>query len=192
MYEFTCYHCVLYAITPLISLLSSSPSAAHPPGQRHPCAPRRHCSTSKHRRMIACGGLRRRLRRAVFGSASGGHLRRAILHLRRHLRRAVLDGACGWRSPAAPAAGRLRQRLRRAGEPTYRTAAAGEPTYRTAAGGAFGGRVRWRRRDSLPAVAAAAGGRGLGEAGARAWRGGRAAAAVGLSGVVSTVGRRAR
>ena len=110
----------------------------------------------------------------------------------RHLRRAVLAGACAWRSPAAPAAGRLRQRLRRAGEPTYRTAAAGEPTYRTAAGGAFGGRVRWRRRDSLPAVAAAAGGRGLGEAGARAWRGGRAAAAVGLSGVVSTVGRRAR
>ena len=118
---------------------------------------------------------------------AGGHLRRASLHLRRHLRRAVLDGACGWRSPAAPAAGRLRQRLRRAGEPTYRTAAAGEPTYRTAVGGAFGGRVRWRRRDSLPAVAAAAGGRGLGEAGARAWRGGRAAAAVGLSGVVSPI-----
>ena len=115
-------------------------------------------------------------------SGCGGHLRRASLHLRRHLRRAVLDGACGWRSPAAPAAGRLRQRLRRAGEPTYRTVA----------GGAFGGRVRWRQRDSLPAVAAAAGGRGLGEAGARAWRGGRAAAAVEPSGIVSTVGRRAR
>ena len=58
-------------------------------------------------RMIACGGLRWRLRRAVFGSACGGHLRRASLHLRRHLRRAVLDGPCGWRSPAEPAAGRL-------------------------------------------------------------------------------------
>ena len=30
MYEFTCYqHCYMYAITPLIPLLSSSPSAAH-------------------------------------------------------------------------------------------------------------------------------------------------------------------
>ena len=58
--------------------------------------------------------------------------------------------------------------------------------------GGSGGPGGITRRDSLPAVAAAAGGRGLGEAGARAWRGGRATAAVELSGVVSTVGRRAR
>ena len=184
-------HCVLYAITPQSPRCGSSPSAARirqGNGSRQVArhgAPRRHCN---HRRMIrlqrapaapAAGFLRQRLRRAPPAGKPAPP---------RHLRRAVLDGACGWRSPA----GRLRQRLRRAGELTYRTAAAGEPTYRTAAGGAFGGRVRWRRRDSLPAVAAAAGGRGLGEAGARAWRGGRAAAAVGLSGVVSTVGRRAR
>ena len=60
---------------------------------------------------------------------------------------------------AAPAAGDLRWCLRRAvsggsscgerasgGPPP----AAGEPTHRTAAGGAFGGRVRRRRWDSLP------------------------------------------
>jgi len=120
-------------------------------------APRRHCSTGNHRRMIrlrrapaapAAGCLRQRLRRAP------SLLRRASLHLLRHLRRAVLDSACGWRSPAA---GRLLQRLRRAGKPTYRTAAAGEPTYRTAAGGAFargsGGAggiayLRWRQRQA--------------------------------------------
>ena len=126
MYEFTCYHCVLYAVryNSLNLIVSSSPSAAHPPGQRHPCAPLRHCSTSKHRRMIAYGGLRRRLRRAVFGSASGGHLRRAILHLRRHLRRAVLDGACGWR-------GGLRRRLRRAVSGSACGGPGSEPTYRT-------------------------------------------------------------
>ena len=120
-------------------------------------APRCHCSTGNHRRMIrlrwapaapAAGCLRQRLRRAP------SLLRRASLHLLRHLRRAVLDSACGWRSPAA---GRLLQRLRRAGKPTYRTAAAGEPTYRTAAGGAFargsGGAggiayLRWRLRQA--------------------------------------------
>jgi hypothetical protein len=124
-------------------------------------APRRHCSTGNHRRMIrlrrapaapaaapAAGCLRQRLRRAP------SLLRRASLHLLQHLRRAVLDSACGWRSPAA---GRLLQRLRRAGKPTYRTAAAGEPTYRTAAGGAFargsGGAggiayLRWRLRQA--------------------------------------------
>ena len=155
---------------------------AHPPGQRHPSGrpPRRPSPPLQHRQPPQDDSPAAGSAAAAAGTSPAGTAR--SLHLRRHLRRAVLDGACGWRSPAAPAAGRLRQRLRRAGEPTYHTVA----------GGAFGGRVRWRRRDSLPAVAAAAGGRGLGEAGARAWRGGRATAAVELSGVVSTVGRRAR
>ena len=134
MYEFTCYHCVLYAITPLISLLSSSPSAAHPPGQRHPCAPRRHCSTGKHRRMIACGGLRRRLR------AAAGCLRQRLRRappagnpappaapeaggLGRCLRMAVSGGACGGpaslrtvrRRPVSLLTVRRGRRLRRAG-----------------------------------------------------------------------------
>jgi hypothetical protein len=56
-----------------------------------------------------------------------------------------------------PADGGLRRRLRRAGEPTYRTAAAGEPIYRTAraapsAGGSGGAGgmayLRWRLRQA--------------------------------------------
>ena len=113
---------------------------AHPPGQRHPSGrpPRRPSPPLQHRQPPQDDSPAAGSAAAAAGTSPAGTAR--SLHLRRHLRRAVLDGACGWRSPAAPAAGRLRQRLRRAGEPTYHTVA----------GGAFGGRVWWRRRDSLP------------------------------------------
>ena len=78
--------------------------------------------------------------------------------------------AAGWHTGAPAVGGRLRR-------------AADEPTYRTAAGGAFGWRIRRRRRGSLPPQAPAVDGRR--EAGACAWRGGQAAAVVAASGLAA-------
>lgn len=84
-------------------------------------------------------GQQRWAARACGGWRQGGAWRAC---LRRRLRRVISGGACGGRSPAAAAAASGLWRAEACGP--------GEPTYRTAAGGAFGGRFRRRRRDSLP------------------------------------------